>query len=57
MKKEIEVIGKILCEICGANTELLEVKIIERSESGNFVGRVNWCVECLAKEDNNEEEK
>lgn len=56
MSREIEVIGKILCEICGSNTELLEVKIIERSEKGSFIGRVNWCVECLAREDNNEEE-
>lgn len=49
MKKEIEILGKIICYGCGINCDLQEVKITEVSECVS-VGRFVFCNECLEKE-------
>jgi hypothetical protein len=53
MKKEIEILGKIICYGCGINCDLQEVKITE-ADIYNSVGRFVFCGECLEKEREND---
>tara|TARA_R110000868_G_scaffold87034_3_gene243641 strand:+ start:417 stop:599 length:183 start_codon:yes stop_codon:yes gene_type:complete len=47
VKNEIEVLNKILCEICGTNCGVLEVRKITRESGASFVDRAWYCEKCL----------